>query len=494
MASTYNKPFLSLDAQIDLLAERGLIIDDRDAAHRELQAIGYYRLSGYWYPFRKPAPSPEAQRPSEFIEGSNLREVLQIYEFDMQLRKEILYAIARIEVALRFSVGHTLGRRGPFAHYDETLLDSDWSRPKHRNCKGPNCTSSCAWVTSDREDWAAKQRHNEEISNEAFMAHFQSNYDKPLPVWTATEVMTFGDLVRLFNGMTQRDRQHIALDYDLHLPDGNGDAGTMANWLEHLRQTRNYCAHHARLWNRNHTAPLAAPPGSPELAHLRGVISNDEGALMIPRPVRRIYGTIAVLTYLLLRIDNTSAIRDGLIQMIDNFCQESPTRYSDMGFPQNWRSLAIWQTSYARDRDIVKRSQLLRNVELLASSDAAVRLWSKPTYKEQRSLLNYYRKNGAALSVPGAEAHRYPSFQFNALDGDLHASVITANRHLLQGDAGSEGERWAALEWWVTPNALLPGSSSPLELLRNDGQSAELLAAALPSVKERRGNSSTRPH
>ena len=74
MASTYNKPFLPVDAQLDQLAERGLSLGDRDAAHRELQAIGYYRLSGYWYPFRKPAPAHGKQRPSEFTEGANLAE------------------------------------------------------------------------------------------------------------------------------------------------------------------------------------------------------------------------------------------------------------------------------------------------------------------------------------------------------------------------------------------------------------------------------------
>lgn len=84
-----------------------------------------------------------------------------------------------------------------------------------------------------------KQERNETVSSEAFIAHFKSNYGKPLPVWTATEVMSFGDLNRLFVGMTQRDRQQIAVELDVHTDDGNGDASTLANWLEHLRQTRN---------------------------------------------------------------------------------------------------------------------------------------------------------------------------------------------------------------------------------------------------------------
>lgn len=489
MVSTYDKPFLTVDAQLDRLAERGLAFDDRDEARRELQSIGYFRLSGYWYPFRKSAPSKDEQRPSEFVEGANLAELLETYRFDAQLRKELLHAISLIEVALRFSVGHTLGQRGPFAHYDATFLDPGWSKKRTQKCSSPNCDDSCSWESGEHTAWTSKQNRNEQISNEAFIAHFQSSYGKPLPVWTATEVMTFGDLIRLYNGMTQRDRQKIALDYDLHLANGDGDAGTLSNWLEHLRQSRNYCAHHARVWNRNHTAPLSAPPAPSVLAHLRGDAKDADGALMIHKPARRVYGTIAVVAYLLLRIDGTNAVRDNLIGMIKDFCSLDPKRYSDMGFPQDWEAHQIWQESYARDPDLAAQSRLLRNVELLATTDAASYLSLKPTHAKQKSLLTFYRRNGAALSVPGTESHRYPSFQFDRDNGDLHSSAITANRHLLQGKGGSEEERWAALEWWVTPNQSLPDSSRPLDMLLDNKLSDDLLEASLP-VRDEQGESS----
>lgn len=485
MTSTYNKKFLDVDGQLDRLRDRGLVFEDRELAYRELQAIGYYRLSGYWYPFRQKPKDPGEPRPSEFVEGSTLKEVLEIYRFDERLRVEILHALSHIEVAMRFRIGHLLGRRGPFAHNEATELNSGWTTAQERTGSGPNCSEDCVWSTSDHENWMRKQQRNEEISNEAFIAHFDANYGKPLPVWTATEVMSFGDLTRLFSGMTQRDRQQVAADFDLCQDDGNGDAGALSNWLEHLRQTRNFCAHHARLWNRNHTAPLSIPPTVKEMAHMKGTKEDEvDGALPISRPVRRIYGSLVLITYLLARINHSNETRDRIRALIEAFAAKQTTRLSDMGFPDGWEAEEIWQADYARDEELASRAYLLRGVELLYTADAAARLWHKANHKERPSRLGYYRRNGAALSVPGVEAHRYPAFQFDAATGDLHPLVIIANRRLLKGKAGSVEERWAALKWWGAPCNVLPGSLSPRRSLESDALTREVIDALLPPLDD----------
>ncbi|MGV6827399.1 MAG: Abi family protein, partial [bacterium] len=49
----YSKPWQSYEEQLDLLISRGLAVTDRPKALEYLQRIGYYRLSGYWFPFRE---------------------------------------------------------------------------------------------------------------------------------------------------------------------------------------------------------------------------------------------------------------------------------------------------------------------------------------------------------------------------------------------------------------------------------------------------------
>ena len=47
----YTKPALSLVEQADLLISRGML-GDREQIIRQLSAVNYYRLSGYWRTFR----------------------------------------------------------------------------------------------------------------------------------------------------------------------------------------------------------------------------------------------------------------------------------------------------------------------------------------------------------------------------------------------------------------------------------------------------------
>jgi abortive infection bacteriophage resistance protein len=52
----YTKPWLSVEQQLDRLAARGVELGDRERATALLRAVGYYRLTGYLYPFRRSQP------------------------------------------------------------------------------------------------------------------------------------------------------------------------------------------------------------------------------------------------------------------------------------------------------------------------------------------------------------------------------------------------------------------------------------------------------
>jgi abortive infection bacteriophage resistance protein len=46
----YNKTAKTFDEQIAQLKQRGLIISDEVLAQYYLETVGYYRLSGFWWP------------------------------------------------------------------------------------------------------------------------------------------------------------------------------------------------------------------------------------------------------------------------------------------------------------------------------------------------------------------------------------------------------------------------------------------------------------
>ena len=66
----------TIDEQIHILSERGMQVD-ADLARQWLRSVSYYRLSGYWYPYREQLESAPRMpvRADTFVLGSTFTEV-----------------------------------------------------------------------------------------------------------------------------------------------------------------------------------------------------------------------------------------------------------------------------------------------------------------------------------------------------------------------------------------------------------------------------------
>ena len=106
---TYNKPPKTFDEQIQILENRGLIINDRARAKRHLSNVSYYRMSAYMLPFKKRDASGKPL--DEFVEGTTWDDVYSLYKFDRKLRLLVFDAIERIEIALRTQVIYQLSHK-----------------------------------------------------------------------------------------------------------------------------------------------------------------------------------------------------------------------------------------------------------------------------------------------------------------------------------------------------------------------------------------------
>lgn len=103
-----SKPFKSIIEQIDILKERGLIIEDIAYAKKVLSRINYYRLSGYTLTLR---------RNDKFYSNVTLGQVMQIYDFDAKLRVALLYLLEYIEVSFRTHLGYFHSKKyGPMGY------------------------------------------------------------------------------------------------------------------------------------------------------------------------------------------------------------------------------------------------------------------------------------------------------------------------------------------------------------------------------------------
>jgi abortive infection bacteriophage resistance protein len=95
----YDKPPLTFAQQADLLLDRGLVADREELLSR-LRNVSYYRLSGYWYPFRRPDDT--------FAPGTTLADIWERYTFDRRLRLIAMDAIENVEVRIRTELVYAL--------------------------------------------------------------------------------------------------------------------------------------------------------------------------------------------------------------------------------------------------------------------------------------------------------------------------------------------------------------------------------------------------
>lgn len=248
------KPWRSFADQLQQLQGRGLQVDQPAAALDYLERLGYYRLSGYWYPLRAIDPAASlaqgrAVRLDSFVPGSRFEDVARLSVFDKKLRLLALDALERIEMAVRVDVAHLLGQQDPRAHENPACLHGNFTK-KVIN-KGPDAGKTLHQV------WLAKyQGMLNRARKEPFVAHQLQQYGA-LPIWAAIEVWDFGLLSKLFAGMRYADQQAIAAQY------GAPSGRAFAQWLRSLNFVRNVSAHHSRLWNINVLELSAVPSDWP---------------------------------------------------------------------------------------------------------------------------------------------------------------------------------------------------------------------------------------
>ncbi|MDR9467666.1 Abi family protein [Marinospirillum sp.] len=307
MLEDYKKPALTFEQQLLHLKNLGMQIHDSDDALQKLSAISYYRLSGYWFPFRQ---RDKAGHPSRyFISGTTFEQVLELYEFDRRLRSLMMDAIERVEVAVRTRITYHLGHAyGPFGHTDPANFHPGF----------------------DHAAWLRKLEGETVRSSDEFIRHYKERYTgfPKLPVWMLTEVMSFGALSFFYKGLINKrksgveDKKAVSDYFHLHHK-------RLGDWLHTLTYVRNVCAHHSRLWNRE----LAIRPDkSKQTEWLPPITPRND----------RIFYVLLMLRHLLRQSGNGDEWAAEITSLLEPVVKNDAHRKA-MGLPDNWKSHPVWK-------------------------------------------------------------------------------------------------------------------------------------------------------
>ncbi|MES2663701.1 MAG: Abi family protein [Pseudomonadota bacterium] len=307
MLEIYKKPPLTYEQQLNKLRQQGVLISNSQIALDALTSVSYYRLSGYWYPYRIRASSKKIT--SQIIPGTTFEQILKLYNFDRQLRLLILDAIERIEVAIRnritYHMAHTYGE---FAH---TCAENFHPNFNHRK-----------WITKIEDE---AQRSSDE-----FIRHYKNKYLNfpKLPIWMVTETMSLGALSFFYMGMKNnkelgiQDKKKIADCFNIHYK-------RLGNWLHTITYIRNICAHHSRLWNR-------------ELSIRPDICKDRNWQPPITPRNDRIFYVLLLILQLFRSIENQNDWKEKITTLIDSTIDKPEHRIA-MGLPEDWMHHPLWK-------------------------------------------------------------------------------------------------------------------------------------------------------
>ncbi|WP_034651719.1 Abi family protein [Corynebacterium vitaeruminis] len=452
--SRYAKPYIFPKDQIQKLSSHGLIFSDRDQAKAFIRTCGYFRLSGYTFYFK---------RGKDFLPGTTFEQVQSLYQFDTEIGNKLVEALEKIELSLRFHVSNRLGFYHPFAHRINKFL-----RQSHTVwIASPECIK-----LPKHQEWLEDYTREEMRSQGDFVRHFTSNYGPHLPVWAATEVMTFGTLSRLFQQMPEEDCKLIAARMGIIDKTGGGDAKTFSNWINHFRYLRNCCAHHSRVWNRVFDQSLSTPQVAalPDLSEFS-------------RLPHKLYKSIMAIRFILARIEPDSSWHIEILAQITAFTQASGIPLGDMGFPEDWKNQKIWQAPPAEKLRACRAADFVTELDIIHQAQLLQDFCKDRLPAERKNFLRYLCKKKAIFFHQIGDAKYYPLFQFSEEKTHIKPEVADVNEVLLDKYAYSRDRtpEQCAQDWWLAPDMANGFSTPPIAEIEQNPHDVLKAAHRLPS-------------
>lgn len=243
----------------------------------------------------------------EFKEGATFEAVIDLYNFDRELRLIAFNMIERIEIGIRTQLIYKFSLAyGP--HFFENQ--------KHFRNK--------TWWKQHLASVRKEVQRSKEVFIEVHKQKYSTDQRLP-PAWKSLEVVSLGLLSKLYGNLNNSlpEKKQIARNLQV------GNHTFLTSWLQSITVVRNICAHHSRLWNRN----LPTPPKLLKKAPLPWIDTANLDQ-------HKLYAVIAAMQYLLQTISPGNHFRQRLEQLFKDY---PSVDLKPMDFPANWQQEPLWK-------------------------------------------------------------------------------------------------------------------------------------------------------
>lgn len=306
-----HKPARTIDNQIALLKNRGMLFKDINKAKTLLKNISYYRLKGYWWDMQNDY-SLHSIKPNNYFE-----DVIERYNFDRHLRLILFDAIELIEIALRTKMIYHLSLSyGALWYKNVSLFNAS--------------TINYNGIKQIQYQHALIELNKEfNISKELFIKDQRKRYpNQDADAWKILEVASMGTLSKLYKSLSHQLPEKAIISKEM----GLNSSAELSSWLESITYVRNIIAHHSRLWSRNmvkHPTENINNPINPWLSFPLLTVQKKKPFLII-----------SAMVYLCNAINSANNIKQKLLNLINTYPNLPIYK---LGFLNNWQQHNLWK-------------------------------------------------------------------------------------------------------------------------------------------------------
>ena len=244
-----------------------------------------------------------------FYDGVEFANLVNLYNFDSELRHITFKAIEKIEIAYRVAISNIMCKK----------YGSHWFTKKEsfKTQIDPKTNQDIDYVQICKDIINKEIRKKDDEYAETFIANYYSKYSEPdlPPFWMVVETFTIGSLNKLYQNINPKDKKEI-VEYLGFTSDAKFIR--FSNWLFALSVIRNICAHHSRLFNRIFRI---SPSKHEKIEEFKGADNN------------RFYYIAMIINYYLITMAQDNSYENDLQILFNRYKSVDKTK---MGFPKDW--------------------------------------------------------------------------------------------------------------------------------------------------------------
>ena len=289
------KSFKTIDEQLDILISRGLKVNNKEKAKKFLLHNNYYRVSGY---------SLTLRNHDVFFKSAEFQNIVDIYNFDHEIRHIILEYIEIIEVTVKSVYSYIFTKQHGSIGY-----------------LNPNFFTNTDKYNDIIQKAEAQKKAR--LPHEAYLKHYIEDLNQEVPFWAYVDLLTISNISFLYTISETDIKNEVASEFGLTMKKGSQ---IFAKYMHSMTIIRNLCAHGSRLYNR--------------LFEQKPSLNRKEQALLIKDEQGNIdnshlYGFILIMRRLLSK-DDFEEMKKKIINLTKTYPFVSMHYY---GFRCDWKNV-----------------------------------------------------------------------------------------------------------------------------------------------------------